>query len=151
MRPKETHFIDSSIFLSIIKADDYEKQANSYLAKVKSHVYHGIVTPLVYGEVLLVIRRDVIEKEQHDATKLLLQLLDNPNIELMISIVERQMDILNEIKELERRIGSIDTLLLSSAIEFNATCFVTTDRNVGKEVRNRKGKKLLKIKHLDEI
>lgn len=151
MRPKEKHFIDSSIFLSIIRSDGYEKQANSYLAKVKSNVYHGVVTPLVYGEVLFVIRRDVIEKEQHEATKLFLQLLDNPNIELKISVVERQIKTLNEIKGLEGRIGSIDTQLLSSAIEFDTNYFVTTDKRVGKEVRDRNGRKLLKIKHLDEI
>ncbi len=151
MMSKETHFVDSSIFLSIIKDDKYEKQAKSYLAKVKSHVYPGIATPLVYGEVLLVIKRDVIEKEQHDAIRLFIQLLDNPNIELRIPVVEKHIEILNEIKELEGRIGSTDTRLLASAIEFDTNYFVTTDKKIGKEVRNRRGKRLLKVKHLDEV
>lgn len=150
MRTKERHFIDSSIFLSIIKREN-EKRANSYFVKVKNHVYHGIVTPLVYGEVLLVIRRDILEKEQHGAIRLFIQLLDNPRIELRIPVVEKHIEILNEIKKLESRIGSIDTRLLASAIEFDTNYFVTTDKKIGKEVRNRKGKRLLKIKHLDDI
>ena len=75
----------------------------------------------------------------------------SPNIELRIPVVEKHIELLNEIKELESRIGSIDTRLLASAIEFDTNYFVTTDEKIGKEVRNRRCKRLLKIKHLDEI
>ncbi len=45
------HFIDSSVFISVIFNDNHSKKAGSYLRRVQNSTYKAYISHMVIGEI----------------------------------------------------------------------------------------------------
>lgn len=127
-RVGEIHFIDTSVFLSIILHDTNERRARQYITRVQSGVFEGYVSPLVVGEIALGIRERIRTDNFgafFDAIKLSVELLEN--IRLHTPALKEYIAILHKIEELENRVSSTDVRIIAEAVTSSASKLVTFD------------------------
>lgn len=125
---KGIHFIDSSIFLSVILHDEHERDARKYLIRVHSGIYEAYVSHLVVGEIAVAIR-DEIRPDDFNAfytaieevTKLL------RGINLHTPMLADYMEKLQILKELESRVSATDVRIIAEAATPEATKLITLD------------------------
>lgn len=125
---KGVHFIDTSIFLSVIFRDDNEKSAAQYLARVRNGIYEAYVSHLVIGEIAVAIRDEI---NPHDfnafygAIEKVTELLRG--VKLHTPLLEEYMEKLQILKGLENRISTTDVRIIAEAATSQATKLITLD------------------------
>lgn len=125
---KEFHFIDTSIFVSILKNDANADICKKYFARVKNNLYKAHYSHLVLGEVSFIIFREIEDSAKHNAITLLHSFLDdcisvNPKISDYSSYIDRY-------RHLEHRCNSTDVRLICEAIIGKFDKFITLDTKI---------------------
>lgn len=125
---KGVHFIDSSIFLSVILHDEHEKAAARYLTRIRNGIYDAYVSHLVIGEIAVAIRDEVNPDDFNDfygaieeAVKLL------RGVKLHTPMLADYMEKLQILKELENRVSATDVRIIAEAATSRATKLITLD------------------------
>lgn len=125
---KGVHFIDTSIFLSVIFRDNHERSAAQYLARVRNGVYEGYVSHLVIGEIAVAIRDEIGLDDFnafYGAIEKVTELLKD--VKLHTPPLEDYVEKLQILKGLENRVSTTDVRIIAEAATSHATNLVTLD------------------------
>lgn len=156
MRQTERHFIDSSVFLSVLLSPktriekEQQRYALRYFKRLKSGLFNGHITFTVYSEVLYIIMSKIDKLAWIDAITQFLNIVGENNIKTEVLSGVKIYKNYARISNLESKIGTIDTLLLSESITLKIPYFITFDEDIGEYVSdNKTEERLIRIKQLD--
>jgi len=63
--PKNSFFIDSCVFLGILRKDENTRLCKSFISRVNNGIYTGYISPFVTGEMInSILYADDIEKNE---------------------------------------------------------------------------------------
>ncbi len=144
----EQHFIDSSVFLSIIFNDNHRIKAKQYFSRVGGGVFECYVSHLVVGEIAVAIRDEYNPNTDYEAfysaIEKVTQLLKG--VKLHTPQISDFVEKLQTLKGLENRVFSTDTRIVAEATTSNAKKLVTFDTHYNtKSVNN-----LIEIVNLED-
>ncbi|MBU4299656.1 PIN domain-containing protein [archaeon] len=123
------HFIDSSIFVSAILADNQARKALQYLRRVQNGTYEACVSHLVIGEIGAAIREAYDPNTNFDAFYSAIEQLAIllKGVRLHTPKIEDYIEKLQKLKELEYRVGSTDVRIIADAATSEAKKLITFD------------------------
>lgn len=123
------HFIDSSIFVSAILADNHAKKALQYLRRVQNGTYEACISHLVIGEIGAAIREAYDPNTNFNAFYSAIEQLAIllRGVRLHTPPIERYIEKLEVLKELEQRVSSTDVRIIADAATSEAKTLVTFD------------------------
>ncbi len=125
---KGVHFIDTSIFLSVIFRDNHEKEAVRYLAKVRNGVYEAYVSHLIIGEIAVAIRDKISLNDFstfYGAIEKVAELLKD--VKLHTPILGEYIEKLQILRGLENRVFTTDVRIVAEAATSHAANLITLD------------------------
>lgn len=123
------HFIDSSVFLSVILNDKHAMKAIPYINRVQNSTFDACISHLVIGEIGATIRDQYDPNTNFDAFFYAIQQLTIllKGVKLHVSRVEDYIDMLQKFKELEHRVSPTDVKIISDAVTSKAKKLITFD------------------------
>lgn len=123
------HFIDSSVFLSVILNDNHTKKAIPYIKRVQNGTYQACISHLVIGEIGAAIREAYDPNTNFEAFFTAIQQLAVllKGVGLHTPKIEGYIETLQKLKELEYRVGSTDVRIIADAATSNAKKLITFD------------------------
>lgn len=125
----EPHFIDSSVFLSIIFNDNHRLKAKQYFSRVGGGLFECYVSHLVVGEIAVAIRDEYTPDTDYEAfygaIEKVAQLLKG--VKLHTPEISDFIEKLQMLKGLENRVFSTDTRIIAEAATSDAKKLITFD------------------------
>ncbi len=129
------HFVDSSVFLSVILNDNHVKKAIPYLKRVQNGTYEACISHLVIGEIGAAIREEYDPNTNFDAFYSAIQQLAIllKGVRIHTPPIEAYIEKLQKLKELEHRVSSTDVRIIADAATSEAKTLVTFDTKYNTE------------------
>lgn len=123
------HFIDSSVFLSVILNDNHTKKAIPYIKRVQNGTYQACISHLVIGEIGAAIREAYDSNTNFEAFFTAIQQLAVllKGVGLHTPKIDDYIEKLEKLKELEYRVGSTDVRIIADAATSDAKAIITFD------------------------
>jgi len=131
--PRESHFVDTSIFMSIIRKDRNKKKCGQYFARVKQNMFKAYVSPLVVGEAGIILHRELKEPKAFiRAVSDLRNLLDLCS--LTIPRIKSTYSVhISRYSHLESRCSSTDIRIICEAISGGFDKLITLETKINSQ------------------
>ena len=125
--PKNSFFIDSCIFLGILRKDENTRACKSFISRINNDVFTGYISPFVTGEMFNSIRYadDIRPQIKSELLHAVVDLLISANVKNFVPS-NNDMKVYSEIREADDRISESDIIHATFA-KILGVSLVTTD------------------------
>ncbi|WP_321421960.1 PIN domain-containing protein [uncultured Methanobacterium sp.] len=148
MQIKGYHFIDASIFASVVFEDVYQRECLRYLNRV-SKIYKGSTSLLALGELYLSFLKNINDNTQRANSFFnITGLIENLLLEYVTLDIPYYLQCVEKINYIDPRIDITDTKLLAEALGQGVDTFVTTDNKI---LSSQKINDLINVKHPTDL
>lgn len=141
--PKNSFFIDSCIFLGILRKDENTRACKSFISRINNDVFKGYISPFVTGEMFnsILFAGDIRPRIKSELLHAVVDLLISAKVKNFVPS-NNDMKVYSEIREADDRISESDIIHVTCA-KILGIPLVTTDD----EMLNSRGLR----KHVDMI
>jgi predicted nucleic acid-binding protein len=141
---KASHFIDTSVFASVVFEDKNQQECLRYLKRV-SKIYSGSTSLLALGELYLILLENINDSsDRANAFYNVNSFIEHLNLKYVTLKIPEYIQSINKVHKTDHRLDITDLKLLSEALGSNADAFITIDKKI---LKSSKMNKLLKIEH----
>lgn len=148
MQIKGYHFIDASIFASVVFEDIHERECLRYLNRV-SKIYKGSTSLLALGELYLSLLKNINNNTQRANSFFnITGLIENLLLEYVTLDISYYLQCIEKINTIDPRLDITDTKLLAEALGQGVDTFVTTDMKI---LDSQKINNLVDVKHPEDL
>ncbi len=141
--PKNSFFIDSCIFLGILRKDENTRACKSFISRINNDVFIGFISPFVTGEMFnsILYAVDIRPRIKSELLHAVVDLLISAKVKNFVPL-NNDMKVYSEIRGADDRISESD-IIHATCAKILGIPLVTTDN----EMLNSRGLK----KHVDMI
>lgn len=148
MQIKGYHFIDASIFASVVFEDIHERECLRYLNRV-SKIYKGSTSLLALGELYLSLLKNINNNTQRANSFFnITGLIENLLLEYVTLDISYYLQCIEKINTIDPRLDITDTKLLAEALGQGVDTFITTDMKI---LDSQKINNLVDVKHPEDL
>jgi len=125
--PKNSFFIDSSIFLGILRKDENTRACKSFISRINNDVFTGYISPFVTGEMLnsILYAEDIRPLIKSELLHAVVDLIISANVKNFVPS-NNEMIVYSEIRKADDRISESDIIHVACA-RILGIPLVTTD------------------------
>lgn len=146
--PKNSFFIDSCIFLGILRKDENTRTCKSFISRINNGIYTGYISPFVTGEMInSILYADNINKEiKPEILHAIVDILVSAKVKNFVPL-NKNMMVYSELREADNRISESDLMHVICAKILDIP-LITTDNKL---LKSRGLKKHVDILSPDDV